>query len=131
MYHPATADWRAANAATETNCWRAFRLQALVTALLDMPASLAIAGLPANATVISITPVPGYTLQAQVRPTHPLPATIPPPLLPQPGYDWHEHWRCWKLLRDSVPPALEGGCSAPVQCYFLQTAPLCLRRFEL
>lgn len=41
-------------------------LQALVTAMGDMPASLAIAGLPTNVTVTRITPVAGYTLPAQV-----------------------------------------------------------------
>lgn len=41
-------------------------LQALVTALLDLPAMMAIAGLPCNVTVRRVSPVAGFTMPWQV-----------------------------------------------------------------
>jgi serine/threonine protein kinase len=41
--------------------------QALVTALLDLPAMMAIAGLPCNVTVRRVSPVSGFTMAWQVR----------------------------------------------------------------
>lgn len=43
-------------------------MQAMITALADLPLQLAIAGLPANLTVYSARAVPGYTLVSQVPP---------------------------------------------------------------
>jgi hypothetical protein len=40
--------------------------QALVTALLDLPAMMAIAGLPCNVTVRRVSPVSGFTMAWQV-----------------------------------------------------------------
>jgi hypothetical protein len=41
-------------------------LQALVTALLDLPAMMAIAGVPCSSTVLRVSPVPGFTMAWQV-----------------------------------------------------------------
>ena len=40
--------------------------QALVTALLDLPAMMAIAGLPCNVTVRRVSPISGFTMAWQV-----------------------------------------------------------------